>query len=104
MLEKTLQFLVHLSIFCDLVVPYLDFRETRHLSVKEFGCRSDGRLTEVYAQNKRDLFLNGVCCRLLVFPCAGPGIFVRKTSSLLGSGREIQHYPGGPLANIYGNL
>ena len=31
--------------------------------------------------------LKGVCCRLLVFSCAGPGIFVRKTSSLQGSGR-----------------
>ena len=35
---------------------------------------------------------------------AGPGFFVQKTSSLQGSGRSIQLYPGGPLANFYGNL
>ena len=46
----------------------------------------------------------GVCCRLLVFSCAGPGIFVQKSSCLQGSGRRIQHFPGGPLANFYGNL
>ena len=72
--------------------------------VKEFGYGSDGRLTQVYAENSRDSFLNRVCCHLLVFSCAGPGIFVQKTSSLQGSGRGIQHFPGGPLANFYGNL
>ena len=46
----------------------------------------------------------GVCCRLLVFSCAGPGSFVQKTSSLQGSGRGTQHFPGGPLANFNGNL
>ena len=46
----------------------------------------------------------GVCCRLLVFSCAGPGIFAQKTSSLQGSGRGIKRFPGGPLAYFYGNL
>ena len=46
----------------------------------------------------------GVCCRLLVFSCAGPGIFAQKTSSLQGSWRGIQHFPGGPLAYFYGRL
>ena len=36
--------------------------------------------------------------------CAGTGVFVRKTSSLQGSKRRIQHFPGSPLANFYGNL
>ena len=40
----------------------------------------------------------------LVFSCAGPGIFVRKTSILQCSGRGIQHFPGGPLANFYGTI
>ena len=52
----------------------------------------------------KGLILNRVCCRLLVFPGAGPGISVRKTLSLQGSGMEIQYFPGGPLANFYGNL
>ena len=34
----------------------------------------------------------------------GPEIFVQKTLSLQGSGRGIQHFPGGPLNNFYGNL
>ena len=46
----------------------------------------------------------GVCCFLLVFSCAGLGIFVQKTSSLQGSWRGVQHFPGGPLANFYGKL
>ena len=45
-----------------------------------------------------------LCCRLLVLPGAGPGSFVRKTSSLQDSGRRIHHFPGGLLANFYGNL
>ena len=40
----------------------------------------------------------GVCCRVLVFSCAGPGIFVQKTSSLQGSWRGVQHFLGGSLA------
>ena len=52
----------------------------------------------------KNLFLSGVSCRLLVFSCAGPGILVRKTSSLQGSGRGIHYIPGGPIANFYGNL
>ena len=39
--------------------------------------------------------------RLLV---RGSRNFVQKTSSLQGSGRGIQHCPGGPLANFYGNI
>ena len=31
-------------------------------------------------------------------------MFVRKTSSFQGSAREIQHFPGGQLANFYRNL
>ena len=49
-------------------------------------------------------FPNGVCRRLLVLPGAGAGNFVRKTSSLQGSGRGVHYFPGGPLANFYGNL
>ena len=36
--------------------------------------------------------------------CSSSGIFVQKTSCLQGSGRRIQHFPGGPLANFYEKL
>ena len=37
-------------------------------------------------------------------PRRGSRNFVRTTSSLQGSGRGIHYFPGGPLANFYGNL
>ena len=53
MLEKK-----HQSVYCVVsVVHYYfgmisyDFEKPSHLSVKEFGSRSDGRLTQVYAQS-----------------------------------------------------
>ena len=52
----------------------------------------------------KGLIFDGVCCPLLVFSCAGPGIFARKTSKLQGSRREIHYFLGGPLTNFYGNL
>ena len=49
-------------------------------------------------------FLIGYAVACWVFPGAGQEIFVRKTSSLQGSGRGSIIFTGGPLANFYGNL
>ena len=49
-------------------------------------------------------FLMGYAVACSSSQARDPGIFVRKTSSLQGSGSGIHYFPGGPLANFYGNL
>ena len=49
--QYILWFKVFLLICALLGHGFFRFRETRHLSVKDFGSRSDRRLTQVFAQS-----------------------------------------------------